>query len=130
MIRNVMEYFGFGEIMTGMVMTLLNDRKSRIILESGYSGDIDIERGTPQGDRSSPYIFILCIEILLMRINLEEGDGIGDSGLYTGIGETRSNCERTTSETYADDLTVIFKMSENSVRVFYKCCVNLRPLVD
>jgi hypothetical protein len=115
MIRNVMKFFGFGEIMTGMVMTLLKDRKSRIILEDGYSGDIDIERGTPQGDRSSPYIFIMCIEILLMRINLEEGNGIDDGGLYIGIGEIRDNWEKPTSETYADDLTIISKMSENSV---------------
>ncbi len=120
MIRNVMKFFGFGEIMTGMVMTLLKDRKSRIILEDGYSGDIDIERGTPQGDRSSPYIFIMCIEILLMRINLEEGNGIDDSGLYIGIGEIRDNWEKPTSETYADDLTIIFKMSENSVNVILR----------
>ncbi len=117
MIRNVMKFFGFGEIMTGMVMTLFKDRKSRIILEDRYSGDIAIERGTPQGDRSSPYIFIMCIEILLMRINLEDGRGIDDSGLYIGLGEVRDNLEKPTSETYADDLTIIFKMSENSVNV-------------
>jgi hypothetical protein len=58
MIKNVLEFFGFGEVMTGMVMTLLKDRKSRIILDGGYSEDIIIGRGTPQRDSSSPYIFI------------------------------------------------------------------------
>jgi hypothetical protein len=115
MIRNVMEYFGFGVVMTAMVMTLLKDRKSRIILEGGCSEDIYIERGTPQGDRSSPYVFILFMEILLIRINAEEGNGIDDYGLYRGIAETLENGDKPTSETYADDLTVIFKMSENSV---------------
>jgi hypothetical protein len=57
MIRNVMEFFGYGQVMVGMVMTFLKVRKSRIILESGYSESIQIERGTPQGDRSSPYIY-------------------------------------------------------------------------
>jgi hypothetical protein len=61
MIKNVMGFFGFGEIMTKMVMTLLKGRISRIILDNGYSDSIVIARGTLQGDRSSPYIFILCI---------------------------------------------------------------------
>ncbi len=59
MIRGVMEFFGFGFNMTEMVMTLLNGRKSRIIFENGYSFSIDILRGTPQGDRSSPHIHIV-----------------------------------------------------------------------
>ncbi len=70
MIRKVMEFFGYGHVMIGMVMTLLKDRKSRIIFENGYSESVQIERGTPQGDRSSPYIFIMCIEVLLMRLRI------------------------------------------------------------
>jgi hypothetical protein len=61
MISNVLTFFGFGDYMVKMVNMLLNDRKSRIIFEGGYSEDVIIGRGTPQGDRSSPYIFILCI---------------------------------------------------------------------
>jgi exonuclease III len=113
MIQNVMRFFGFGNIMIGMVMTLLNDRKARIILESGYSEDIKIGRGTPQGDRSSPYIFILCIEILLIKINLMDGRGVDDSGLYVGIADVSH--EKPTSEAYADDLTLIFKMNNRNV---------------
>ncbi len=94
-------------------MTLLNDRKARIILEDGYSVDIIIGRGTPQGDRSSPYIFILCIEILLIKINLMDGRGVDDSGLYSGIAGVSH--EKPTSETYADDLTLIFKMDNRNV---------------
>jgi hypothetical protein len=30
----------------------------------GYSTDIEIRRGTPQGDRASSFIFIIAIEIL------------------------------------------------------------------
>jgi hypothetical protein len=58
MIGNVLKFFGFGDVMLNMVLTLLKDRKSRVILDEGYSESIVIERGTPQGDRSSPYIFI------------------------------------------------------------------------
>jgi hypothetical protein len=117
MIRSVMCYFGYGEVMTTMVMTLLNDRKSRVILEDGYSENIILERGTPQGDRSSPYIFIMCIEILLIKIRQENGNGIDDSGLfieYWGRDNTTED-EPLTGEAYADDLTLIFRFSEQSV---------------
>ncbi len=120
MISNVLTFFGFGDYMVKMVNTLLNDRKSRIIFEGGYSEDVIIGRGTPQGDRSSPYIFILCIEILIIRINMLEGRGIDDSGLYVDIVRDIDGLEKLTSETYADDLTIIFRMSENSVEIILR----------
>jgi hypothetical protein len=36
-IRMILEFFNFGVNMVGMVMTLLNGRISRVILENGYS---------------------------------------------------------------------------------------------
>jgi hypothetical protein len=117
MIRNVMEFFGFGHVMVGMVMTLLKDQKSRIIFENGYSESIRIERGTPQGDRSSPYIFILCIEVLLMRLRIIGMNGLDDSDLYMGVIHGNNVTERAMSEAYADDLTIIFKMSDEGVGV-------------
>ncbi len=70
-IGSVVEFFGYKQTMKIMVMTLLNNHKSRIISGNGYSGNISIGRGTPQGDRLSPYIFIMCIEILLIKIQLK-----------------------------------------------------------
>ena len=46
-------------------------------MEDGLSGTLNIERGTPQGDKASPYLFILCIEILLIKKKTEAGEGIG-----------------------------------------------------
>jgi hypothetical protein len=116
MIGNVLEYFGFGIVLQRMVMTLLRDRKSRVILVNGYSETINIGRGTPQGDRSSPYIFILCIEVLLIRLRILNGWGIDDAELFVEmIGVDQNNVEPMTGEAYADDLTIIFKMSEMGV---------------
>ncbi|MFN9901240.1 MAG: reverse transcriptase domain-containing protein, partial [bacterium] len=50
-IGNILEFFNFGPVMVKMVMTLLNGRKARVIMGDGYSTDIEIRRGTPQGDR-------------------------------------------------------------------------------
>jgi len=67
-INRVMEFFKYGPRFTGMVMTLLRGRTSRITVNNGYTESFNIERGTPQGDRISPFIFILCIEILLIKL--------------------------------------------------------------
>jgi hypothetical protein len=75
-IRMVLEFFNFGVNMVGMVMTLLNGRISRVTVENGYSETLHIARGTPQGDRASPYIFIIEIEILLINLRGMEGYGV------------------------------------------------------
>ncbi len=119
MIVSVMEFFGFGGAMCRMVKTLLTDRKSRIILDEGLSEMVIIERGTPQGDRSSPYIFIMCIEILLMRLLKETGRGIEDPGLIMDLCDNfgdRIDVRDTLCEAYADDLTITFSMGEESLR--------------
>jgi hypothetical protein len=100
--------------MRGMVRTILNDRKARIILNDGYSNTFDIKRGTPQGDRSSPFIFIICMEILLIKIVLTQGRGINCCNFI--LNRIRDiDIEVITAEAYADDLTVIFRMSNESV---------------
>ena len=72
-IDNVLEFFNYGIQMRKMVKTLLCNREARIILEEGLSKVVSIQRGTPQWDRSSPYLFILCIEILLIKLESEAG---------------------------------------------------------
>jgi hypothetical protein len=54
-IRKCLEHFNLGPVLIGMVMTLLKDRKASVNMGSMYSQTFDINRGTPQGDRSSPY---------------------------------------------------------------------------
>ncbi len=111
-IKKAMEHFNIGPVLVGMVMTLLNDRKACINLGDRYSGSFKIERGTPQGDRSSPYIFLISVEKLLIRLELG-GDGVltgrygidGSGQMVNGIGEA-----------FADDLTAIYKLSEGATR--------------
>ncbi len=47
MIRNVMEFFGYGQVMVGMVMTLLNDRKSplKVVIVRVYKLREELPKG-------------------------------------------------------------------------------------
>jgi hypothetical protein len=115
-IEKVLKFFNFGERMIGYIRTLLYDRNARIILDEGCSESFSVKRGSPQGDRSSPYIFILCIEILLIKLESMDGKGIDQCNFIrreiAGIALTSSN-----SESYADDLTVLFKFCAHAMDV-------------
>jgi hypothetical protein len=111
-IRKCLEDFNLGPVLIGMVMTLLKDRKASVNMGSMYSQTFDINRGTPQGDRSSPYIFIICLEILLIKIEM------GGGGVIEGRPARNLQGERINSvnEAFADDLTAVFRMSNEAVR--------------
>ena len=100
-----------------MVATILKNRKSRVILGEEIGGKIEIQRGTPQGDRASPYLFILCIEILLIKIENEEGGTIKSCNFAQNIREAY-NLESMLSEAYADDLTIMFKWKGKDLKEF------------
>jgi hypothetical protein len=115
-IENVLNFFNFRPVMIGMVRTLLNDRKARIILDEGCTETFKIGRGTPQGDRMSPYIFLLCIEILLIKLESMDGKGINKCNFVQNtIGEKTLGSNN--AESYADDLTILFKMDKEAMRL-------------
>ena len=67
-IDKTLAFFGYGPRMRRMVETILNNREARVIMGEEIGGIIKVNQGTLQGDRASPYLFILCIEILLIKI--------------------------------------------------------------
>jgi hypothetical protein len=103
-IEKTLRFFNFGEIMIKMVMTLLNGRSAGIILGNGHSNTFNIERGTPQGDRSLTFLFIICMEILLIKIRSMHGGGLDCCNFILrkidGV-----DVEAVTAEAYADDGT-------------------------
>jgi len=114
-IGKVMQFFNFGNKVTKMVMTLLNNRLARVIVNNEYSDTFEIGRGAPQGDRASPFIFILCIEVLLIRIKGETDVGIKNTGYMREWCENNGMESEGTGEGFADDITLMFEYNERAL---------------
>ena len=94
-----------------------NQREAYILLGGHLTSKIMLEQGVPQGDVISPYIFILMVEILLIKINYTKNL----KGIRYAKKESRS-------ETFADDTTVILERSEEYLRYAMKCLIDFHKL--
>ena len=71
-IHETLAYFNFGEYFTKIVRTMLTGRTCTVTIYGFETKPFKIERGVPEGDTASPYLFILVLEILLLRIMLDD----------------------------------------------------------
>ena len=97
-------FFGFGFSFIKWINVILNDVSSCINHCGNISDRFRIERSCRQGDPISPYLFIICVEILAMKIR-EEGSV---KGFKVGKFEQKLDF-------YADDLTAYLDGSEGSL---------------
>ena len=97
-----LEQFGFGENFIHMVRTLHCNAENAVLNNGFTTKYFKLERSCRQGDCLSPYLFILALELLCIRIkNCSEIKGIvcwGKEMKYSA---------------YADDLTVFIKNKES-----------------
>ena len=107
-IAKVLGFFNYGYNIVGMVKAILRNRQGRILLDNGVSDMFRVERGTPQEDKASPRLFILCIEMLLIKLKIEAGESIGVC-LFSEQIKEKFGLESMFTEAYADDLTILFK---------------------
>ena len=99
-----LRFFNFGESIRKWVSVLYNNIKSRINIGGNLSDFFNPQRGCRQGDPISSYLFLLCAEILAIKIKNNEN--------IKGIKVDR--IEHVISQ-YADDTSLILDGSEKSL---------------
>ena len=71
-IDQVLDFFEFGDNFKKWARILCTNRKACIVLEGGKtSRTFNLLRGNAQGDILSPFIFILCYQILIFKIQFD-----------------------------------------------------------
>ena len=104
-IMKVLDYFNFGNSIKSWV-GLFQKGSETFILQNGFmSNFFSLRRGCRQGDPISPYLFILCAEILgrMVRKN-KEIKGISINGKEYKLSQ------------YADDTQLILDGTEKSLK--------------
>ena len=104
-IMKVLDYFNFGNSIKSLV-GLFQKGSETCILQNGFmSNFFSLRRGCRQGDPISPYLFILCAEILgeMVRKN-KEIKGISINGKEYKLSQ------------YADDTQLILDGKEKSLK--------------
>ena len=67
--HNAMAMLGFGPDIITWIKLFFHNRDAQIIMGGHMSDKISLYQGVPQGDVISPYICIVMVEILLLKIN-------------------------------------------------------------
>ena len=104
-IIKVLQFFNFGEYFIHLVKIIFTNIKLCVIQHGIFSEFFSIGRGCRQGDPASPYIFLLCVEI--MGLMIRENRNI--TGIY--LFDTEYKLIQ-----YADDTTIILDGSEKSLK--------------
>ena len=104
-ISKSLNYFNFGPSFKRWIKLFPNGAES-CILQNGFMSEFFyLQRGCRQGDPVSPYIFILCAEILSLFLSNEES-----------VKEININNKSFLLSQYADDTQIFLDGSESSLR--------------
>lgn len=104
-IHKVLKYYNFGPSIISWIRLFQNGSESCIIQNGFMSDFFKLKRGCRQGDPISPYIFILCAEIL--------GKMIRNSNAVRGI---YINGKEFKLSQYADDTQLFLDGTEDSLK--------------
>ena len=81
-ITKCLNYFNFGPEITQWIKLFRTDIKSCVVVNNNVTKWFQVERGCRQGDPLSPYIFLICSEVLAHMIRQNDKiKGINISGI-------------------------------------------------
>ena len=103
-LNNVLQYFNFGPSIQKWIKVFYNQASASTLVNGFLSESFRVERGCRQGDSLSPYLFLLCAEVL--GIMIRQNKNI--KGIL--IDETEFKLSQ-----YADDTVMFLDGSENSM---------------
>lgn len=104
-IYKVLDFFNFGNSIRRWIHLFYNRIESCVIVNGHLSEWFTLQRGCRQGDPLSPYIFILCAEILAEMVRYNSNI----KGIF--VTDTEFKLSQ-----YADDTTLLLDGSERSLR--------------
>ena len=108
-ITKTLDFFNFGQNIKSWIHLFYKNIKSCVIVNGHISRWFTIGRGCRQGDPLSPYIFILCAEILALLIRKNKNiRGIEVGGKEYLVSQ------------YADDTSLTLDASELSLKTTFK----------
>ena len=114
-IYKVMEALNFGEDMIAWMRLFLTERIAHLLMGGHLTLKILLEQGVPQGDIISPFIFIIAVEILLIKIT--KSRHIKGIKLQTE--------EEIRAQTLADDTSLLIERCEASLKSCVKFITKL-----
>ena len=114
---DVLNAFGFGSSFSQWIKTFYKNIKSTVVVNGSVTPWFEIERGCRQGDPLSPYIFVLCVEIMSTMIRCNPNiKGIIINQLESKIVQYADDTELTLE---GDILS--FQEVINTIEYFGKC---------
>ena len=100
---NTLHHFGFGESLINWVKLFYNNANSFVINNGYLSSNFQIQRGVRQGCPLSPFLFIMCIELL----SYEVSNNVNVKGIDIGTDEVKNTL-------FADDATFLTDGTQKS----------------
>ena len=115
-IYETLSFLNFGQKFIKIVRTMLNSRRCNIMIDRMIDERISNPKGVPQCDTASPYIFLIVLEILLLRIKHDDKLTFMRFEIPGFENCDGGNLNIDPLKCFADDMTAIMEETKNNLK--------------